>query len=301
MRDPEYDRFGPWAIEISEEDPPPPLFVPYLTRDEEPLLSVKIPRNIERRNAHPGMNLYDYLVLLYEDDLVILQRVDADVRQDRVVYRDIQFIRYGENLLKGTLHLSTAVSAYDLPFNTTSKDIMRRLVVLIRERNIPEGAVIQPRTAHDVPTGELSYFFTRLLATEEEHAPDLRLLAAQPDTSIGSAEKGILRKLLLGAISKTLMESFHVSEGRELRVTTRSRTFKYRWQTEYGAEYTFMPLYNISSYSWRDDAQNTAVIYLDLQTKGETLSFAFVRDNPWIAGYDRFLTAVSEGKLNTEI
>ena len=55
MRDPEYDRFGPWIIEISEADPPPPLFRPYLTREETVLLSIKIPRKIDRRDAPPAL------------------------------------------------------------------------------------------------------------------------------------------------------------------------------------------------------------------------------------------------------
>ncbi len=40
MGNPEYDRFGPWIIEISALDPPPPLFQPYLTRQETPLLDI---------------------------------------------------------------------------------------------------------------------------------------------------------------------------------------------------------------------------------------------------------------------
>jgi len=57
----EYNRFGPWVIEISEEDPPSPFFIPYLSRTEPALLSIKIPRKIDRRSAQAGMNLYDYL------------------------------------------------------------------------------------------------------------------------------------------------------------------------------------------------------------------------------------------------
>ncbi|RKX93863.1 MAG: hypothetical protein DRP59_01775 [Spirochaetes bacterium] len=58
----EYDRFGPCIVEISEEDPFPPLFLPYLKGDESSLFSIKIPRREERRNLEPGMNLYDYVL-----------------------------------------------------------------------------------------------------------------------------------------------------------------------------------------------------------------------------------------------
>ena len=52
-RDAEYDRFGPWVVEIGDEDPPPPLFLPHLTRTEQALLSVKIPRKVARRRGTP--------------------------------------------------------------------------------------------------------------------------------------------------------------------------------------------------------------------------------------------------------
>ena len=68
----EYNAFGPWAYEISEKYPLPPLFAPYFTADDKAVIKIKIPREIERRNAEPGMDLYDYVVALYEDRLLIL-------------------------------------------------------------------------------------------------------------------------------------------------------------------------------------------------------------------------------------
>ena len=292
MRDPEYDRFGPWVIEISELDPLPPLFLPFLTREEKPLLSVKIPRQIERRNAHPGMNLYDYLVTLYEEDLIILQRDGEEVRQERFFYHDIQFLRYSENLLKGNLCLGTAVMSYDLPFNTTSKELMRRVVDLIRERYSGGAGVVMKGEAPDIAQGELSFYFSRLLAREKKQFPERRLLATQSDTAIGFSETGVLRRVLFGAASKTLLESLHFCDGRELKVITRSKAYKYRWQTEYGASTYIIPLLNISGVSWEEDAQNTAVTTLTVQTAGEPVSFAFIRHNPWLESYDRFLAAV---------
>ena len=130
----EYDRFGPWAIEVSEQDPAPPLFVPYLTRPERPLLSVKIPRHLERRNARPGMDLYDYLVSLYDDELVVLRRVGREVSTDSCRLRDVQHLRVTRCLLRGNIHLGLPGRPHDLPYNTVSDDLMLRLVDLIRRR-----------------------------------------------------------------------------------------------------------------------------------------------------------------------
>ena len=53
----EYNAFGPWAYEISDKYPLPRLFAPYFAADDNAVLKIKIPREIERRNASPGMDL----------------------------------------------------------------------------------------------------------------------------------------------------------------------------------------------------------------------------------------------------
>ena len=118
-RDREYDRFGPWAIEISDEDPLPRLFAPHLGRTELPRLAVKIPRRITRREAHPGMDLYDFLVCLYEDDLLVLRRVGREVAGDTVAYRDIRQIRVTQDLLRGSIQVGLPDGVLDLPYNIT--------------------------------------------------------------------------------------------------------------------------------------------------------------------------------------
>jgi hypothetical protein len=294
MRDPEYDAFGPWIIEISELDPPPPLFRPYLTREEIPLLSIKIPRKIERRLAHPGMNLYDYMVTLYQEDFVILQRVENDVRSEAFYYRDIQYIRYGEHLLKGNLHLAMRGKVFDVPFNTVSTKIMHHLVSLIRERYTNgEAQATMSEEIRDIAEGDLSYYFTRLLAQEKAKYPERRVLATQTETSIGSFETRTFRKLLFGIISKLLLESLHLSDGRELKIISRGKTYRYKGQSIHGLETCYIPTSKISGVTWEADTKNTAVLNLTLQTAGGSVSYTFVRENRSIRSYASFLSAVT--------
>ena len=293
MRDPEYDAFGPWIIEISELDPPPPLFRPFLTRKEIPLLSIKIPRKIERRLAHPGMNLYDYMVTLYEEDLVVLQRVGSDVRSESFYYRDVQFLRYGEHLLKGELQLSMTEKLFILPFSTVSTKIMQRMVGLIRERYTEGTAQAAPGEAiGDMADEDLSYYFERLLAEEKAEHPESRLLAAQAETAVGAYETGTFRRLLFGIISKRLLESLHFSDGRELKIISRGKRYRYKGQSVYGLESCTIPTSNISGVRWEADEKNTAVMDLILQTAGGSVSFAFARENRSIDAYARFLAAL---------
>lgn len=293
MRDPEYDRFGPWAMEITEKDPPPPLFLPYLTRDKTPLISIKIPRSIERRKVRPGMNLYDYMVCLYADDLVILQRVGDDVRPETFSYRDIHCLRYAEDLLMGKLQLLMTGQVYDLPFNTVSKELMRHLVEMIRSRYTDDSDYVTLDPGPDVPHDDLSFFFTNLFASEKAQTPILRLLASQVDTPVGGQEARPVRKILFGAIGKTLLESLHLCDGRELKIIDRGQAIKYKWQAVYGTRVTYVPLSEIIGVGWMPDPNNGAIVNLNLEIDGGSLSFSLLRDNPSIPTYADFLSAVT--------
>jgi len=295
-RDPEYDRFGPWVIEISDEDPPPPIFLPYLTREETPLLSVKIPRKIERRNANPGMNLYDYLVTLYEEDVVILQRVEADVLSHNFYYRDVKYLRQHESLLKGILHLAMGEKSFDLPFNTVSAGLMLKVRDLIRSRYVDGYARVE--MAEDVPLAEdeLSFFFTHLLEEQKARNPQIQVLASQVDTAIATHETKAWRRVLLGMIRKTLLESLHLTNGRELKIISREKIYKYQWQTIHGKDICTIPIENITAVNWEADAQNTAVLNLHFETAGGTVSYAMMRDNGTLPSYEHFLAGIGQAE-----
>lgn len=293
MKASEYDRFGPWAVEISEDDPPPPLFLPYLTRAETPLLSVKIPRDIERRDANPDMHLYDYMVTLYAEDLVILQRVGERVREHIFLYHDIQYLRYDEDLLKGNLHLGLPGNAFDLPFSTVSSELMQRMVAQIRDLYCENVArVALPEKPGRVMEG-LSHYFSGLLARGQTHEPQFGLLAAQVNQPVAAHESGTLSRVFYGVAGKTLLESLHLSDGRELTIISRGQDFKYKWQTIYAKAFTYVPLTNIRDVRWEDDARHPAVSWMIIETPAEALSFALMGDNPFRPTYDRFLTAVA--------
>ena len=296
QRDPEYDRFGPWVIEIGDEDPPPPLFVPQLTRSETPLLGLKIPRKIPRREAHPGMDLYDYLVNLYDEDLVVLERVEREVRVHSIRYLDIKYLCLREELLRGNVHLGIGDGGhYDLPFNTVSGDIMRRLVDIVRERYLPDG---EPLAVEIEPTNaaELSFYFERLLRDEQAGDSAMRPIATQASISMGALEESTLRRLLFGIVDKRLLESLHLSDGRELRIIDRGQPFAYRWQSVYGRVETWMPLASITGtdWDWGPGDGATAPVTLDIRTAAGELEWVFTPNNAALGGYRRFLTEVGQ-------
>ena len=289
----EVDHFGPWVIEISEDDPSPLLFLPYLTRQEEPLLSIKIPRNIEHRHARPGMNLYDYLVSLYRHDLVILQRSGDTVIEHTYQYQDIQYLSHGENLLQGNLRLGLRDAIVDLPFNTVSSREMERLAALIRERYCTVPDVVPVVEELPTPVEGLSFYFNGLLIKRDMVEPQFCLLAAQTNTPVASPEPASLNELFFRVVGKTLLESIHFSDGRELKIVTRGQDYKYKWEAVYAKEYTYVPLENINGFRWQSNTRHTAVCRLLINTPAGPLSFVFTNDNAYIPIYSEFLEAVS--------
>lgn len=129
----EYDAFGPWVYEIDEEHPVPSLFAAYIKETEQPLIQLKIPREIARRDANPDMNLYDYVLGLYTDHISVLKRENNVIHPIQADYKDIEALRLYKHLLAGILILYLPGGKLEIPFNTVSLDIMKRFTRLIRE------------------------------------------------------------------------------------------------------------------------------------------------------------------------
>ena len=286
----EYDRFGPWAVEISEQDPTPSLFEPFVTRREVPLLSLKIPRHVERRDARPGMDLYDYLVSLYRDELVVLRRVDREVRSTTCRLDDVRLLRVTRCLLRGSLHLGLPDGPIDLPYNTVSDALMLRLVALIRERYAPRPVSLSSVPTLEVPDDGLSFYYRRFLEAEARRSTGMRLLAAQGTAPLASPAMGTARRLLVRLADKRLLESMHFSDGRELRIVTRGSAYAYRWEGVYGLETTYIPTGNVHSVEWRAAADLTTALVLG--TGGAEGTFLFMAANPTIEPYAAYLSTL---------
>ncbi len=165
MRDEEYDRFGPWILEITEADPIPMVFTPYVSDSEKPLLALKVPRPMERRNLSPGDYMYDYLVSLYDDRIVILARREGEADRFSLKYVDILALKNGEDLLDGHLIIYGPGMAYDLPYSTVSVELIRRVIMIIRERYTPPAEIANENSpfAKKIPDPDrsrLSFLFS---------------------------------------------------------------------------------------------------------------------------------------------
>jgi hypothetical protein len=286
----EYDRFGPWALEISEDDPVPPQFAGHVSRDDA-IVRVKVPRPIARRDAHPGMPLYDYLLSLYPETMVVLRRDGGSVRERIIGYDHIHHLSVSADLLRGRLHLAVPDAPVTLPYNTVSREVMDRVVGLIRERYHRSPAAVAAELPTTVASGELSFYFKGLLNERHTEGIDSAALLAQPEVVLAGVEPSIWRRLLFGLVDRRLLESLHLSDGRELEVVDRGRPFAYRWETTYGRRATYIPLENVLEVDWAPGAGR--VSRLTLSTAGGTLEWALSGGQDEIERYVAWLRVAS--------
>lgn len=291
----EYNRFGPWVLEITGQDPAPALFLPHLDRSRPALLSFKIPRQIERREATPGMNLYDYLVSLFPEELEILQRVGETVRRTVISYQDIQSIALQENLLQGQLVIQGANQFCSLPFSSVSSDLMQRALNLIRARYTTAEPLLETESNSAFQPKDLSFFFSKLLSQQKVQHPGLALLAYQPEIPISKLHQKPLPKTLSFLLRSRLLESLHLSDGVELWVIDRGSGINRYGRPVYAKHVRYFPLHKGPVFAWEDHPRIPGIIQLRIHSpgvEGNLPRFLFSRENRMISEYQQYLNRI---------
>lgn len=182
----EYDAFGPWIYPIGGLNSLPRLFRPYGDAMAGSAMAFKIPRDIERRNATPDMDLYDAVVAVFPDRILYLQRNKGDGESgviERVVPVDrIDSIERWTCLLEGILTIHAEGTPIVIPYNTVSDNVMRQAVQLIRSF-MPDGAPLLPALREASPLEPsldfMEFGFVTLCGTLIRENPDLSLIAYQ--------------------------------------------------------------------------------------------------------------------------
>jgi len=239
----EYDAFGPWIREIQNNDEVPDLFLKDFAHDSSVELAIKVPRHIERRETEPGVNLYDYLVALYPDSLLILKRVDTFVERREVARCDVIGVSHLHELLRGELLIHLCDETICLPFNSVSEKIIENMVRKLRP---PSHAASQRESPErGEPFGEMSILFKNLLHNDRLEEP-LAFLAHQRINRV------TLRLIhwydrILACLPRRVQESLYLDAGRDLMIIQQIPQIVYYNSCCYGYMKTYIPLRSITA------------------------------------------------------
>lgn len=278
MVDPEYHAFGPWIIEINDKYPLPPLFLPYYKESKDCLLLIKIPRNIDRKDAKPGMDLYDYVIGMYEDHIYLLQRRDKLVEEDRISYADIEGIEDSRELLKGMLTIFLKGGKVVIPYNTVSGNTVSRLIKIIRDR-YAQKAFDVAGNGYSAENLNVDILYVNLLREMKSIDEKLQVGAVQP-TITPALHKGTFLQRILGIVKgEKLLNTVHLINNRELISICRINLFKKWMESSYGYVVRYLPVERLGSITMKDYEKFSGLKELNLELNERVFKYYFEEDN----------------------
>ena len=262
----EYNAFGPWAYEISEKYPLPPLFAPYFTADDKAVIKIKIPREIERRNA----------------GLLVLKREGGTVLEKQIPLKEFKGVRIYQNLLKGGYTIFSARGSISFPFNSVSLDLFQKLTNLALERVKSQG-----RDVSSLPVTETapeSMLLTNMLHDVQMKMPDIHVGAVQKSADVH--RKGATQNMIERMLWKEMNpEALHLYTDKYLIVFENGVFPNHVGMQEFGYTQTIIPLSRIDGIEVAHSEEYSLLEESRLTLGQDRIAYHFEIDNEEVAEF----------------
>lgn len=155
----EYDAFGPWIYEISDERDMPKRFRTACARQIGARFLLKAPRNVERRDVRPGMDLYDAVIAVSDRGVSVTRLNGESVVTQDIVWSDLAAVESYKDLLysRWTLMLRNG-DAFALEYSTVSSSLMRKVTNFVRSQSTRQSEAVRTAEADpDVAIADLVF------------------------------------------------------------------------------------------------------------------------------------------------
>jgi hypothetical protein len=260
----EYDSFGPWIDVVRNQAQIPRLYRDHAVDFATALLVLKVPRNINRRDALPSMDLYDRMLIVDQTAMTVLSREGAVYTVSVVPHTMIAAITDRVDLLDGRLTVHTVDGgSIVVPYNGSSEDVIATLVDLLRSLSRP-GDAARPRTtavlaplppeqpaASRKPLrldefGRQDVAFVTTFVDLVRREPDMRLMAAHGRTTL-EPRGGILSRALHAVFPMVLHGILLCRSATELQIISRKQWLVRGGAPELSRARTIIPLARIEA------------------------------------------------------
>lgn len=258
----EYDRFGPWIIEIKEAVDVPPQFERETDRILSAVRAIKIPKNIERRKLKPGMPMYDTVLAIYDGYIELMQRNDTIITATSLNYRDIRIIEKVHDLMSGHVFFHAGQQIYSFAYNPISGEIIDDVLDFIRERYIEKSGVDGLEELPDIEVIDAPLY--KNLMSGYMKKENVKALQYQPFVEL-KHQKNTTWTALLDLMDKpALQESLFLTNGFEFMTFSRIKEVKKKGESDYGYRQLFIPLAYIKGISTFDDREMDDLMTLEI-------------------------------------
>lgn len=292
----EFNAFGPWILEITDEFPLPPLFIPYYSDGANALMRVKIPRDIERRRANQDMDLYDYVIGLYEDHMYILERLKGTVKETTISYAEMEGLENFADSLLGRFTIFLNDRKVIIPYNAVSKSIINSMMKIIRDRYTAK-TYPRFRSPYDCDSEKTILQETRyrnLLDEMRADNEDFDLAVIQPSVMLERMNGGILQKAFPFLNGERLLGSLHLTSRSEILTISRGKPIKTRKDviSSYSHSHLYIPIEKLQSIFLENDEDFDNLQKLSLRTSRHTFVCYFDENNKEAGDFYRNLSGI---------
>lgn len=210
----EFDAFGPWIYEVTTDEDVPGLYRDHPVDLATALLVLKVPRPIWRRDANPGMDLYDHLVIAGPDALTVLSRRGTSYRTTVIDHDRLGAVHASVSLLDGLFQVravDTPGIAVDVHYNGVSHALVEQLVRVLRAQVAPPEAEGGAPSGIELDLRDLGGDDVALVATLRElvrHDPTIVPVATHRRigvTRTGGVAQSVLDWLRPGTLHATVV------------------------------------------------------------------------------------------------
>lgn len=262
----EYDGFGPWLLEVRSPEDMPPRFRAWYAAHGTARFLIKFPCGLERRNAHPGMDLYTVVLAVHDDRLCLLSQEGETVSQREAVIERIQAIRNFQNLLQGELALLlNDGSQFLVKYNAVSRELIESIIDFLRAAQ-PDRPVVFPEGSA-LPAVPVTDFFYRALLAEQ-------VARSRPVRAVHCENPGRRCRDAMGRRRRSL-GNLILENGRELILVDRGKTMRRSREAVYAQVCTHIPFAAIRGVSANLPAtpEPGVVRTVTLHLEGQQVSF----------------------------
>lgn len=287
----EYNAFGPWIDEAFSGDDVPPLFADFAI-DFDRSRVLKFPRGEARRDLEPGMHLYNVLMIIAPERLVVLTRDGDRYTEATVEYGDVIEIADSVDLLDGRLSFQTTDGVtFAVPYNGSSRETVAELVDFIRAKTreaAPEPAhwIALPAPEDGTPLllamddlGKRDVALVSLFNDVLRADDDVRLIAALGRRSVMTTG-GIVSRIAHLFRPMTLHGMVLCGVGTELQVLSRRTTLVRGGRPETSLMRTVVAADQIDSVTERAHPGYTGVSVLTVSAGAARVEFVVPADSP---------------------
>lgn len=248
----EYETFGPWIFEIRNIEDIPEYFQKMIVLDDNIKVAVKIPVEVDRRDVKPGMILYDRVILLHSEYIQFIKKVDNNLENYKVKYKEILAVKNSKNLLRGKITLFISEDKNEIiDYNIVSSDLIDTIIRIIRE-NITDKKALRIFPALDEEKSSISFFYKNL-KNRLEIKEKITLLGYQPESILQRYKNNIYTYFKDKFHGTTLHSILFLTNNKEIIIINTEDEVDGNKVKGHKYIYTFIPVTNIKEIKILED------------------------------------------------